>query len=46
MKCNYSDIEDAFHFVSSDQMYMHGAVLDTETGEIYYRSEMSGMSEV
>ncbi|MDT8317109.1 MAG: hypothetical protein RQ824_03825 [bacterium] len=45
MKCNYSDIEDAFHFVSSGQMYMHEAVLNKETGEVYYRSDMSGIDE-
>jgi len=39
---NFSKIEDAFLFVSSDQRFMNTAVLNRKTGEIFYRSELSG----
>ena len=39
---NFSDIEDAFLFVSSDQRFMNSAVLNRKSGEIFYRSEFSG----
>ena len=38
----YSDIEDAFLYVSSDQPFMNTAVLNKKTGEIFYHSELSG----
>jgi len=39
---NFSEIEDAFLFVSSDQRFMNTAVLNRKTWEIFYRSELSG----
>ena len=38
----YSDIEDAFLYVSSDQPFMNTAVLNKKTGEIFYHSEFCG----
>ncbi len=39
---NFSDIEDAFLYVSSDQPFMNTAVLNKKTGETFYHSELSG----
>ena len=41
----YSDIEDAFLFVSSSPPFEHYAYINKETGESYYVSEMAGMDE-
>jgi hypothetical protein len=38
----YSEIEDAFLFVSSSPPFEHAAYLNKETGEFYYTSEMGG----
>lgn len=43
---NFSDIEDAFLFVSSAGYGMNTALLDKDTGELYYRSEMGDMDEI
>jgi kynurenine 3-monooxygenase len=45
VKFSFSDIEDAFLFVSSDQPEMNTAVLSEATGRIYYFSEMDGSDE-
>lgn len=45
MKFNFHDIDMAFEFVSSAAEYANGAILDTETGKIYYRSDMLGEDE-
>jgi hypothetical protein len=42
----FSDIEDAFFFVSSDSYGMHTALLNKETGQFYYRSEMGDLDEI
>jgi len=42
----FSDIEDAFFFVSSDSYGMHTALLNKETGQLYYRSEMGELDEI
>ena len=42
----FSDIEDAFFFVSSDSYGMHTAVLDKVTGRVYHRSEMADWDEI
>ncbi len=42
----FSDIEDAFLFVSSDGYGMNTALLDKDTGQFYYRSEMGDMDEI
>jgi len=45
MKLKFSDIEDAFMFVGSEEQGMHSAYLCPDTGRIYYSSEMAGMDE-
>jgi hypothetical protein len=40
MKHKFSDIEDAFEFVSSAAPEMNFAALNLENGEIYYKSDM------
>lgn len=42
----YSDIEDAFLFVSMSPPYEHYAYLDKETGETYYVSEFGDSDEL
>jgi hypothetical protein len=42
----FSDIQDAFSFVSSAPYGMHSAFLRKDTGQILYRSEMAGIDEV
>lgn len=42
---DFSDIEDAFLFVSSSLPFENIAVLNKKTGDIYYKSEMSGVDE-
>ena len=42
----YSDIEDAFQFVSSAQPFEHSAYLKKETLETYYVSEMGDSDEL
>ena len=41
----FSDIQDAFFFVSSAGYGMNSALLCQDTGKIYYRSEMMDMDE-
>lgn len=41
----YSDIEDAFDYVSSEQPFLHNAILNRKTGKIYYQSEMGDVDE-
>jgi hypothetical protein len=41
----FSDIENAFMYVASAGYASNSALLCKETGEIYYRSEMSGIDE-
>jgi hypothetical protein len=43
---SFSDIYDAFIFVSSDSYGMNTAVLCKDTGQILYRSEMGGFDEI
>jgi len=45
MAISFSDIEDAFFFVSMDPQFMHSAFLCKETGEIFYQSEMDDSDE-
>jgi hypothetical protein len=42
----FTEIEDAFFFVSSDRYGMHTAILDKDTGQLYYRSEMGDLDEI
>lgn len=39
MSIKFSDIEDAFFFVSSDSMYTNNAILCKESGKIFYQSD-------
>lgn len=42
----YSDIENAFFFVSSATYGMNSAILNKDTGQLYYRSEMGDLNEI
>ena len=46
MAISFDDIENAFFFVSMDQMFMHNAYLCNETGQIFYTSEMGDSDEL
>jgi len=41
-----SDVEEAFFFVSSASYGLHRAILDKDTGQIYYSSEMGDLDEI
>ena len=43
---SFSDIQDAFLFVSSAPYGEHSALVCKDTGEILYRSEMGGIDEI
>jgi hypothetical protein len=42
----YDDIESAFYYVSSAGYGVNSAYLDVKTGEIFYRSELTGTGEL
>jgi len=42
----FSEIQDAFFFVSSDEYGMHTAILSKDTGRIYCRSESGCIDEI
>jgi len=42
----FTDIRDAFFFVSSEGYGFHSAVLNRETGRLYYRSEIGDLDEI
>jgi hypothetical protein len=42
----FDDIQDAFNFVGSGSYGMHSAVLNKQTGEMYWRSEMGDLDEI
>jgi hypothetical protein len=42
----FSDVEDAFFFVSSESYGLHTVILNKKTGKLYYRSEMSDWDEI
>ena len=42
----FSDIQDAFFFVSAAGYGRHSAVLCKDTGKIFYRSEMGDIDEI
>ena len=46
MPIKFSDIEDAFFFVSMAEQYIHSAYLCKETGHIFYTSEMGDSDEL
>ncbi len=45
MPVKYADIEFAFDFVCSGQMYTHQAFLNKETGKVYWYSEYGDYEE-
>ena len=46
MPIKFSDIEDAFFFVSMGEMYMNSAILCLETGQIFYISDFGDSDEL
>ena len=44
-KVKYTDLEDAFMFVSSDSYGMNSVMIDKETGKMFYKSEAGDMDE-
>ena len=42
----FSDIEDAFLFVSSEMYGLHTAIVNKDTGQIFYRSEIGDIDEI
>lgn len=42
----FRELQDAFFFVGSDSYGMHRAVLNKETGKIYYQSELGDLDEI
>lgn len=42
----FSDVEEAFFFVSSAGYGLHRAILDKDTGQIYYSSELGDLDEI
>jgi hypothetical protein len=42
----FSEIQDAFLFVSSTEYGMHSAILYKDTGQIYYHSELGGIDDM
>lgn len=42
---NFSDLEDAFFFVSSEQPSMNSAIINKRTGETFYRSDLTDIDE-
>lgn len=42
----FSEIQDAFLFVSSTEYGMHSAILCKDTGQIYYHSELGGIDDM
>jgi len=45
-KFSFSDIENAFLFVSMDMYGMNSAIINKDTGEIIYHSEMDDLDEI
>lgn len=42
---DFSELEEAFLFVSSDQPFINSAIVNKRTGETFYQSELSGIDE-
>ena len=45
MKIEYKDIEEAFEFVSAGEMYSHNAVVDMQTGKVFFQAESGDLDE-
>ena len=46
MPIKFSDIEDAFFFVSMGEMYMNSAILCIDSGQIFYISDFGDSDEL
>ena len=46
MPIKFSDIEDAFFFISMGEMYMNSAILCIKTGRIFYTSDLGDSDEL
>ena len=46
MPIKFSDIEDAFFFVSMGEMYMNSSILCLETGQVFYVSDIGDSDEL
>jgi hypothetical protein len=46
MPIKFSDIEDAFFFVSMGEMYMNSAILCITTGQVFYISDFGDSDEL
>jgi len=46
MPIKFSDIEDAFFFVSMSEMYMNTAILCITTGQVFYISDFGDSDEL
>ena len=46
MPIKFSDIEDAFFFVSMGEMYMNSAILRIKTGQVLYISDFGDSDEL
>jgi hypothetical protein len=42
---DFSKLEDAFFFVNSGQQYMQSAIINKNTGETFYQSDLTGIDE-
>lgn len=45
MKIEYKDIEEAFEFVSAGEMFFHNAVVDMQTGKVFFQAESGDLDE-
>ena len=46
MPIKFSNIEDAFFFISMGEMYMNSAILCIKTGRIFYTSDLGDSDEL
>ncbi len=42
---SFDDIENAFYYVSADQPFTNYAIINRNTGEVYFKSEFTGEDE-
>lgn len=45
-KMEFSDLENAFFYVGSAAPYEHTAMICTKTGQVSFKSELSGIDEI
>ncbi|MBW2630407.1 MAG: hypothetical protein JRC90_01360 [Deltaproteobacteria bacterium] len=46
MSISYSELENAFLFISGQPPFTNSAILNTENGEIYYQSDLIGIDDL